>query len=231
VPKKRQETRTQAPDPAKYEAIGYDELVAFAVAELEGRGDESTFEHIVAECFGLFPVRFHLQGYPAWPDSSKVNKSWLRARTDKGYLVGRVKEGFRLTAKGKDAARRVGEQLLGKRPRPTRRRAAQTGTKEGSLVQQLVASPAFLTFIKTGNVAGVSEYDFRDALIGTMDTPSSVLRGNLSQFEDAAQAVGRDDVARFLALSRKKFADILRPDKDDYSGGMMRHRSTGKAVQ
>lgn len=231
MPKKRQETRTQAPDPAKYEAIGYDELVTFAVAELERRGVEATFEHIVAECFRLFPVRFHLQGYSDWPDSSKVNKSWLRARTDKGYLVGRVKEGFRLTTKGKHAAGRVGEQLLGKRPRPARRRAVQTGTKEGSLVQQLVVASAFLTFLKTGSVADVSEYDFRDALICTMDTPSSVLNGNLSQFEDAAQALGRDDVARFLSLSRDKFADILRPDKDDYSGGMMRQRSVGKAVQ
>jgi hypothetical protein len=229
--KKRRDVPTEALDPSTYEGIGYDELVTFAVAELEDRGEEATFEHIVAECFRLFPSRFRLQGYPAWPDSSKVNKSWLRARTDKGYLVGRVKEGFQLTAKGKEAAGHVGEQLRGTRPRPTRRKRVQTDTKEASLVEQLATAPAFLMFVQTGSVADVSEYDFRDALICTMDTPASVLNGNLSQFENAARALARDDVSRFLALSREKFTEILRPDKDDYSGGMMRQQPKRKAVQ
>jgi hypothetical protein len=99
------------------------------------------------------------------------------------------------------------------------------------LIQELVTATAFLAFVKTGSVTGVSEYDFRDALICTMDTPSSVLNGNLSQFEDAAQTLGRDDIAKFLALSREKFADILRPDRGDYRGGMMRQQPKRKAVQ
>lgn len=86
-------------DAKVYERISYDDLITYAVYSLTRSGREATFENIVAESFTLFPVRFSLRGYPQWPESAAVNKSWLRCRTDKGYLVGSVKEGLKLTPK------------------------------------------------------------------------------------------------------------------------------------
>lgn len=219
------------PDPTRYQKIGYDELVTYAIYHLEQDSREATFENIVAECFQLFPARFHLQGYPQWPDSSRVNKSWLRCRTDKGYVVGRVKEGFRLTPRGVQAANDVEAQLYrGRVQKPHVRRLAKTGTKEGSLISEIERSTAFRAYVEAGNVDGVSEFDFRDALVCTMDTQAAVLNGNIHQFEDAANAYGRDDVLEFLGSCRKRFSEVLRPDARDYEGGMMRRKGRRKGA-
>ena len=64
-----------------YEHISYDDLVTYVVYRLTaGNGSQTTFEDIVAEAYRLFPRRFRLRGYPEWPDSAVVNKSWLRSR-------------------------------------------------------------------------------------------------------------------------------------------------------
>ena len=211
-----------------YEDIGYDELLTYAVHRLAERGEEATFERIVAECFKLFPLRFQLRGYPQWPDSARVNKSWLRCRTDKGLLVGRVKEGFRLTAKGSRVAALVEARLGGTRKPQKRRSPVDASTKEEGLVAQLEQSTAFTSYMRTGDLTDVSEYDFRDALVCTMDTLPSVLSANLRQFEEAAKALSRRDVLDFLMESRSKFASALRRDEEQYGGGMMRQRQSTK---
>ena len=97
-----------------YEHISYDDLITYVVYRLTvGSGPDSrtVFEDMVAEAFRLFPKRFSLRGYPEWPDSAVVNRSWLRSRTDKKYIVGSVKDGFRLTQRGLAVAERVEKQL------------------------------------------------------------------------------------------------------------------------
>ena len=85
---------------ALYIRVTYDDLIVFALDELTNEGIPPIFENLVAKAFELFPKRFQLPGYPQWPDSSLVEKSWLRCRPDKGLINGSKSKGFVLTQKG-----------------------------------------------------------------------------------------------------------------------------------
>ncbi|MCL6481569.1 MAG: hypothetical protein K6U02_07570 [Firmicutes bacterium] len=88
-----------------------DELVLFAAKRVLDSGEECTVERLVYECFTLFPKSFSLPKYPQWPDSARLNKSWWRCRTDKGWLAGSVKQGLRLTPAGEEAVAAVARKL------------------------------------------------------------------------------------------------------------------------
>ena len=221
----------EQPQPSRYVGIGYDELVTYAIWTLVQREADPTFEAIVAECFTLFPARFHLTGYPQWPDSSRVNKSWLRCRTDKGYVVGRVKQGFTLTPKGIETAHRIHATLRGERPSKRLRSRSDRATKEGSLLAELEKSTVFMEFAKSGDTTSMSEYDFRDALLCTMETPPAVLLSNLRQFEAAALVYERSTVIEFLSQLREQFANILSPDARKFQGGMMRRKISNERAR
>ncbi|MGH8103276.1 MAG: hypothetical protein ACREJQ_02005, partial [bacterium] len=95
----------------EYMAISLDELVLYAVDKILQAGEESTFERLVFECFTLFPRKFGFQRFPQWPDYARVNKTWLRCRTDKGWIKGNVKLGFEMTDKGHMVLKKVQRKL------------------------------------------------------------------------------------------------------------------------
>jgi hypothetical protein len=73
--------------PELYRDISLNELVMYAVYAIAEKNNEINAEEIVAACYLMFPSRFHLRGYPQWPDSTVVNKRWLDCR-DRGYITG-----------------------------------------------------------------------------------------------------------------------------------------------
>jgi hypothetical protein len=93
-----------------------DHLVVYVAYSLERKNEPITFEKLVAECYRRFPSRFCLNGYPEWPDSAKVNKCWLRCRTDKGWMTGSNKRGFRVTPAGRLEAIKTQQIIEGSAP-------------------------------------------------------------------------------------------------------------------
>ena len=195
---------------AAYEDMSYDDLVTYTVYRLTaGNGSQTTFEDIVAEAFRLFPQRFGLRGYPEWPDSAVVNKSWLRSRTDKKYIVGSVKDGFRLTLRGLQVAQRV-EQRLGKTPtKGAQRIKSELRTRSGRLLRSIEESQPFLEFKEFGQLERMTEDDFADILLAMPDTPARILASNLEQFRDAATLYDRRDVQDFLDALQRRFSGKL----------------------
>ena len=195
-----------------YERISYDDLVTYVVYRLtsgNGPNAQTTFEDIVAEAFKLFPKRFSLRGYPEWPDSAVVNKSWLRSRTDKRYIVGSVKDGFKLTQRGLEVAERV-ERQLGQRPTERSREVkSELRTRSGRLLRSIERSNQFQAFKSTGNLENMTEYDLADVLLAMPDAPSTRLVTNLEQFKDAARLYERHDVQAFLSVLEAQFAKRL----------------------
>ena len=196
---------------ASYEHISYDDLVTYTVYRLTaGNGSQTTFEDIVAEAFKLFPKRFSLRGYPDWPDSAVVNKSWLRSRTDKKYIVGSVKDGFRLTQRGLQVAEGV-QQRLGQAPaKGSNRIKSELRTRSGRLLRSIEESRPFREFQKTGNLDAMTEDDLADVLLAVPDTPGRILTSNLEQFRDAAILYDRIDVQHFLDAAEAHFSDRLK---------------------
>jgi hypothetical protein len=110
--------------PKLYRHMSLNELVMYAVYTLAETKREINSEDIVAACFLLFPERFHLPGYPQWPDSTVVNKRWLDCR-NRGYITGSTAHGFSLTPEGLQVAERTANALTGKHRYFSRRRPSK----------------------------------------------------------------------------------------------------------
>ena len=202
--------QTKSPSRAFYERISYDDLVTYVVYLLTaGNGTRTTFEDIVAKAFELFPKRFSLRGYPHWPDSAVVNKSWLRSRTDKKYIVGSVKDGFRLTQRGLQVAQRVEHKLQEKPAKGSQKLQSELRTISGRLLKSIDRSTSFLRYQRTGQMEHIGESDLFDILLTMPDASPRKLSSNLEQFKDAASLYARDDIHNFLADLETKFSHKL----------------------
>jgi hypothetical protein len=216
--------------PDIYRRIALNDLVTYAVYFLSQSGKEIVFEDVVATCFRLFPERFHLRGYTEWPDSTVVNKRWLDCR-GRGLLQGSTAAGFSLTAKGLELAEKTAAILTGKRrlfPKPGLAKVGgEIRTRAGRFVRSLESSEAFEKFSADNTAASISEFDFRNMLLCTMETSAATLRNNLEQFRQYAALYQRKDLLEFLEHCQNKFASLLSEasgTESKYRGGMNRQK-------
>ena len=185
-----------------------DELLVYAASRIIEEGEDCTFERLVFECFTLFPQSFSLKRYPQWPDSARMNKAWLRARTDRGWLVGSVQEGFRLSEAGLRIAKRVARQVEGLEPLPSRPSGGRSRERFEALIRVIRKDSLFREFEKSSRVT-VTEMDFRRMLGATMETPPRILRQNLSAYLNAAVTYGDSEVEKFLRACEDKMSSVL----------------------
>jgi len=216
--------------PEIYGRIALNDLVTYAVYFLSQSGGEINAEDIVATCFKLFPQRFELRGYPDWPDSTVVNKRWLDCR-DRGLLHGSTAGGFSLSAKGLEIAEKTSAILTGKRRlfrKPGLEKVSgEMRTRAGRFVRSLETSEPFQKFSANGPSSNISEFDFRNMLLCTMESSAVTLRSNLEQFRQYASLYQRNDLVDFLDFCRDRFANLLREsigETDSYRGGMVRKK-------
>jgi len=183
-------------------AVPIDDLVVYCVGEIISNSEECTFERLVYECFTRFPDVFGLNRYPEWPDSARVNKAWLRCRTDKGLIVGSVQEGFTLTPEGERLAHATGTRLgMGRTPGKPPGAGVRTRERHEGLLRTARNSPLFKRF-RAGKL-NASDMELREFLGATLETPLRVLRQNLHAYRSAAQAYGDAQVVDFFAACEK----------------------------
>jgi hypothetical protein len=212
-------------DERVYTQVALNDLVTYAVYHLSQTSEEISAEDIVAACFLLFPKRFELRGYPQWPDSTVVNKRWIDCRK-KGYIKGSTAQGFKLTPDGLKVAERVEKILVGQR-RVREKANTELRTRAGRFVHSLGQSDAAQLYGRDGNADSVSEFDFRNMLLCTMESSASVLRSNLEQFRQYVSLYDREDLMAMLDECETKFASILTEEskhKGQYRGGMLRQK-------
>ena len=177
-----------------------DELLAYAVGQVAGAGEECTFERLVYECFNLFPKHFSMQRYPEWPDSVRINKTWLRCRTDRGWIVGSVQEGFRLTERGRRAAEKVARSLGGESaslPEPNGGNRARE--RYEAMLRSIRRQPAFKAYQSSPKAFSLNDAELRVLLMGTLETPRRILRQNLRAYQNAATTYEDTEVTAFLS--------------------------------
>ena len=176
-----------------------DELLTFAVGEVAAAGEECTFERLVYECYTLFPDAFALNRYPDWPDSARVNKAWLRCRTDRGWITGSVQAGFRLTERGteiaSDVARRIGKSVPLSRPNES----ARMRERHEAMMKNIRRHPAFSSYQSNPEGFALTGPELRVLLNATLETPRRVLRQSIRAYQNAAEAYGDVEVGAFLA--------------------------------
>lgn len=207
-----------------YRDISLDELVTYSIFLLQEEEKEATFENIVAKCFELFPEKFSLIGYPQWPDSARVNKSWLRCRTDFKYIKGSVKSGFTLTSKGLEVVERIQKRL--KRPVSEKfivsKKKARERSKEEKFINELEKSEVFKRYLIDHEQTEISHFEFCDMLYCTLESSAKALKENLYKLKEYAQRLNRREALNFLIFAEKKFSHLLKDKIEDkeFSGGM-----------
>jgi len=190
----------------KYINIGIDQLIVYAAKKILDYGEECTFERLVYECFTLFPNKFGFKRYPEWPDSARINKAWLRCRTDKGWLAGTVKEGFRITPSGEMIARQTEKQLKGMISKKTLI-PKRSRERYEAILSYIKKSPEFTKFIEQEN-NDISFAELKSFLGGTLETPKRILIHNLNRYFQAATIYDDTSVVSFLKLCKKKLKQI-----------------------
>ena len=202
--------------------VSLDDLLVVALLNLESEGAVLNFENLVARCYELFPERFSLRGYPQWPDSGVVNKSWLRARSDKHWIVGSVRQGFRLTPQG----RRHAEGLIEEGNKlPERGVRADRRTREGRLLEAMKQTRAYGRFVGSGDLGESPELaEIADALLATGDASVATLTRNAAQMRAAAGVYDDTDALRFLDAIDGFMQRAHRRERSAYAGGMMQQR-------
>ena len=93
-----------------YANLSLSDLVVFALSYLEEKEIDASTEEIVSICFRLFPQKFAMKNYPRWPDSALVIRR-LNDDREKKNIKGNPADGFALTFKGKQVAKRVAKLL------------------------------------------------------------------------------------------------------------------------
>jgi hypothetical protein len=196
--------------PEIYLKLSLDELTTYAVYCVLTNEEICTFERLVVECFHLFPEVFSLKRYPKYPDSARVDKSWLRCRTDKGWITGSVKESFRLSDAGLRIAKQTEQKLIAVQLRGRAREPAKVRGREEAVVKFIRNHPTYLRYIGKGESFQIAEHEFRQLLSCTMETPLRVLRQNLNQVIDALEAYRELELLAFIRLCARKMSPILK---------------------
>jgi hypothetical protein len=212
-----------------YSNITLDELVTYCVFLSQEEKKEVTFENIVANCYERFPDKFSLVGYPQWPDSARINKSWLRCRTDFKYIKGSVKSGFVLTEKGIDVVARVQKKLRSSKSEKeiVNKKRTAARSREEQFIKEIEKSEIFQKYLKFSENIEVSHFDFCDLLYGTLETSADVLNRNLNTLKEYASRLGKGNILNFLTFLEKKFSDTLKlnnKEKVIYGGGMNKRK-------
>lgn len=214
-------------DTVIYTKISIDDLVVYALYDLVAKGAKPSFENLVAHSFALFPKRFMLPGYPDYPDSLQINRSWVRCRTDKRLIEGSAAKGFKLTVPGLEVARRTMKRL--RMSKEDLERISRTKEERLGMVDKFVKhvedSTAYRVFNQTGKLTEVSDYDFAGMLMCSLDAPKRVLVENLEVLMSACEEVGRKDLTIFLGQCKEAFRDLLKePRNEEFAGGMLKRR-------
>lgn len=90
------------------------DLVLFALFNLENSKKEANFENLLKECFSNFAKSFCFQGQAKWPDSRKPDTALRKLRLLK-LIKGSPKTGFSLTKDGRERAQEVAKALSQKK--------------------------------------------------------------------------------------------------------------------
>jgi len=191
----------------KYEKIGLDRLLVYCAKKIIDRGDDCTFEALVYECFSLFPRKFSLANYPEWPDSARVDKSWRRCRSDKGWLYGTAKEGLKITEAGREIALSTEKLVFKKAAINKSIKINMRRTREDAIINYINGTKEFRKYLLSGQYE-ISERELRSFLCGTLETPKRILVHNFHIYYQAARKIENKKILSFLRLCKIKLRTI-----------------------
>src|SRR4030042_4195057 len=183
----------------KEKQFNIDQLLLYALSKLIDEKKPSTFENLVVFCYKLFPQAFGLKGYvKKFPDSSRVDKTWRRCRTDRGWVSGSVGHGFAITSEGGKELTSMADKGKKSRYIETKIQAGDKRTKSGRVISHIEKHQSFLNYKKNKRVPDISDYLVCDLLYSTLDSFPASRKKSLYEMKKLVAVYKRKDISNFL---------------------------------
>lgn len=193
---------------ARYSSIDLTGLACVAIQWLQEHQVPASFENIVVSLFRMFPGKFSLEGFPEYPDATRVNRSLLQLRPKyRNWARGNVQKGFILSDKGLKKVKEVlgtitGEpsvQAKGRHPAHQKLPRTIDFSKEILSIEQ---SSAFQKW-KQGKLAENSNIELLNVFGAFAYTPFRAVKERAAQLIKIAAQLERDDMVAFLKAVQK----------------------------
>jgi hypothetical protein len=85
--------------------------------------------------------------------------------------------------------------------------------KAEKIVRSIERSDAYKMYSRNGHGAKLSEFDFRNMLLATMESTAETLARNVQLFKSSASVHNRQDLIQFLVDCETMFAPLLKPSE------------------
>ncbi len=198
-----------------YLSIDLNRLTVFSISELAHRDLPTSIENITVTNFRLFPARFAMHGFPAYPDTARVNRALLQLGPKyRNWAVGRARSGWTLTPAGEAEASAVRSLLKSEsksanigRPGTVREDATQRTIDTGAEIRRLRATQLFAR--ARAGWSGVDNLEVLDALGAYSHTPRKVLQRRLRELRQLAIDAQDRELVDFLDDIRHRFPALL----------------------
>ena len=83
--------------------------------------------------------------------------------------------------------------------------------KAAKVIKMIERSDAYQLYRRNGRRAQIGEFDFRNMLFTTMESPAETLKRNVELFKRYAGIHFRTDLVAFLEFCEEHFAELLKP--------------------
>lgn len=197
------------------------DLVLYAVFSLETKGIEATFPKLVVESYRLFPKKFHLQGYPEYPDANRVRTEMQRMEgklpsSDPKLVMGSMKTSYKITDAGFKKLKEIQVKLASgdKDRREIDKKFSDRRQKMGKVLLELEKHPLYQRYLQKGQVIDVPESLLRDLLFATMETSHESLREKIKTLKEYCDALDKKDLNDFLEFCSMKHKGIFHSPDD-----------------
>ena len=189
------------------------DIVIYALYVLGGYQRRVHTEDIALKCYEIAPARFSWTKYPQYPDIQPVRFTLEKCKplvdgsserkpsakrksptTITGWLI--TNEGIQWI---KINLNRIENQLISKQS-PTKRLV------DNRRIKTLINSKAFGKYLADGEKAEISQAEFAESLVCTVNTAPDIISERIEQLHAAADLLNQDKVIQYLDFYRKHFA-------------------------
>lgn len=193
----------------RYGHIDLNRLAVFAISYMQEHAIPVTFEYVVVTVYRMFPAKFALEGFPNYPDATRVNRALLQLRPKyRGWATGDVQHGFVLTETGTQVVEQTRRLLdnpdlaaaAHKRVSP---KAPRTMLPAAELLE--VERSRLYEKWKKGSSDEVDRYAIWELLQAYPYTPKEYLRDRLAHLRSQAHNLKRQDLVQFFEWVRKEY--------------------------
>ena len=193
----------------RYSSMGMNDLVLYAMLQIDGDIKALEFEDIAAACFLLFPLKFAMEKYKDWPDAVRVNKRVVDLRS-LGFITGNNTAGYLLAISGKERAMVTMNKLKLTNSGKNKSRRA-TSPKASQLINMIQNQDSFQRFLHKREKAEITEGEFRRLLSSPIGTAPRKIRQNLEHVKSLITSGDKEkEIHDFLKFCEQQFSALMK---------------------